>query len=103
MRYIFLSDLHGYFEPAKILLEKINYDSTKDQLVFLGDYIDRGPNSKETIEFVMQHVKDGAIALKGNRRVESSEVGKYKRDDIIKTSDKVDWEFDFILSKGVRI
>ncbi|WP_162297895.1 metallophosphoesterase family protein [Halalkalibacillus sediminis] len=65
-RTIFISDIHGHLDPFKKLLDQIQYDSSKDQLILVGDYVDRGAQSKETIDFVMSLVEEGAIALKGN-------------------------------------
>ena len=38
----------------------------KDQLILLGDYVDRGPNSKEVLEKVIELKSEGALVLKGN-------------------------------------
>lgn len=65
-RILAVSDVHGEVEKLERVLEDAQYDPTKDQLVLLGDYIDRGPHSKEVIELVMELVEEGAIALKGN-------------------------------------
>lgn len=62
-----ISDIHGCAKTFKALLEKINF-SKEDELYLLGDYIDRGPNSKGVIDTIMDletqgyHIK----ALKGN-------------------------------------
>ena len=42
MNYV-ISDLHGCYDKYKVLLEKINF-SENDNLYFLGDALDRGPN-----------------------------------------------------------
>ncbi|GGI47080.1 serine/threonine protein phosphatase [Paenibacillus marchantiophytorum] len=66
-RTLVISDIHGCVEEFKQLLDKVNFQAEEDQLVLLGDYVDRGPNSLETVEFVMYLVRDKqAIALKGN-------------------------------------
>lgn len=54
------------FDKFVELLDKVNYDSDNDQLVLLGDYIDRGPDSKKVLDLVIELVKDGAVALMGN-------------------------------------
>ncbi|WP_342780026.1 metallophosphoesterase family protein [Cohnella terricola] len=67
MRTLMISDIHGCQEPFDRLLQEIGYDSARDQLVLLGDYIDRGPRSKEVVERVMELVdRHGAVALRGN-------------------------------------
>ncbi|NRF94484.1 serine/threonine protein phosphatase [Paenibacillus frigoriresistens] len=66
-RTLVVSDIHGCVDEFKQLLDKVNYNAVEDQLVLLGDYVDRGPQSRETVEFVMHLVREkGAIALKGN-------------------------------------
>jgi serine/threonine protein phosphatase 1 len=67
VRTLVISDIHGCLEQFNRLLELVKYDSSEDTLVLLGDYVDRGPASKESVEAVMALVKDkGVIALKGN-------------------------------------
>ncbi|WP_339241788.1 metallophosphoesterase family protein [Paenibacillus sp. FSL R5-0517] len=66
-RTIMVSDIHGCIDPINQLLHDINYNSKYDQLILLGDYVDRGPNSKEVVKEVIQLVKEHhAIALRGN-------------------------------------
>lgn len=65
-RTLVISDIHGELELFEELLQVVEYDSNKDQLILLGDYIDRGPNSKGVLEKVIQLKNDGAIVLKGN-------------------------------------
>ena len=66
-RTLAVSDIHGCVDEFKQLLDKVNFNAAEDQLVLLGDYVDRGPASRETVEFVMNLVREkGAIALKGN-------------------------------------
>ncbi len=67
MRSLVISDIHGCYEEFCLLLDKVNYCAAEDRLILLGDYIDRGPNSKQVIEKVIELVNnDEAIALKGN-------------------------------------
>lgn len=47
------SDIHGMFREFIELLKKINF-SKDDKLYVLGDAIDRGPNSIDTIKFIME-------------------------------------------------
>ncbi|MFC7322932.1 metallophosphoesterase family protein [Halobacillus campisalis] len=67
MRYLVVSDIHGEIDKFESLLAKASYEPEKDQLILLGDYVDRGPNSRAVVKKVKQLVEeDGAIALKGN-------------------------------------
>ncbi len=63
-----IADIHGCFQTLKALMEnKICPDPT-DTLYFLGDYIDRGPNSKEVIDYMMvlQSSNMHIVPLMGN-------------------------------------
>jgi serine/threonine protein phosphatase 1 len=69
MKRIFaIGDIHGCYDRLKALMEKIPIDCSRDTLVFIGDYIDRGPNSVEVVDYLIQ-LKDRVpevIFLKGN-------------------------------------
>ncbi|MDK2785515.1 MAG: serine/threonine protein phosphatase 1 [Thermotoga sp.] len=61
-----VGDIHGCFFALKALLEKLPLGK-EDELVFLGDYVDRGPNSKEVVEFLMELSRHHrCIFLRGN-------------------------------------
>jgi len=47
----FISDIHGHYNLFIKLLEKINFSSC-DDMIILGDIIDKGPNSIKMIKFV---------------------------------------------------
>lgn len=66
MRILAISDIHGQLDKLKKLLELVKYDKTKDQLVLLDDYTDRGYQNIETLKYIMKLEKEGAIVLKGN-------------------------------------
>ena len=68
-----IGDIHGQFQLLEILLERINsYHFRKNpqanaDILFLGDYIDRGLDSKKVIDTVRAGSKEfGYICLKGN-------------------------------------
>lgn len=66
-RTLMISDIHGCLDQFNQLLEKVNYQSNEDQLILIGDYVDRGPRSKEVVDRVMDLVnKHNTIALRGN-------------------------------------
>lgn len=72
----FIGDIHGHFDELKALLKKLGYEeksgafryqNNERMVVFLGDYVDRGPNVRETINLVRNMREAGsAIALMGN-------------------------------------
>lgn len=63
-----IGDIHGCIDRLVALLGKIDADPTRDQLVFLGDYIDRGPSSYEVVDYLIQLSREmpNAVFLKGN-------------------------------------
>lgn len=70
----FIGDVHGHADKLQELLIKMNY-TDKDgcyahperKVLFVGDYIDRGPQILQTLEIVKGMVERGnAIALMGN-------------------------------------
>ncbi|SDZ22656.1 MULTISPECIES: metallophosphoesterase family protein [unclassified Bacillus (in: firmicutes)] len=65
-RFLVISDIHGEIEKFEKLLVEAQYNAKQDQLILLGDYVDRGPNAKAVIEKVMELKEEGAFVLKGN-------------------------------------
>ena len=59
-----IGDIHGEYDKLKRLLELIEFDYENDQLISLGDIVDRGPNSYECVEELLK-IKN-LIALRGN-------------------------------------
>lgn len=70
----FIGDIHGYADMLIELLEKLGYSKRNGvychptrKVLFVGDYIDRGPKILNTLKIVRQMVESGnAIALMGN-------------------------------------
>ena len=65
-RLLVMGDIHGQYEKMQKVLELAAYDPAKDRLVLLGDYVDRGPDSKRVVDAVIRLVASGAVALYGN-------------------------------------
>jgi serine/threonine protein phosphatase 1 len=75
-----IPDIHGCAATLQIVLEQYIKPEKSDRLIFLGDYIDRGPDSKGVINLIMKLEQEGYTvrALKGNH--ESSCVKAWKAD-----------------------
>lgn len=59
-------DVHGCFEPLREYFEKYPYN-VEDGYVFTGDYLDRGIQNKETLEFILSmYQKPNVLLLEGN-------------------------------------
>ena len=63
-----IGDIHGCYEKLQRLMQRLPYDPQQDTLVFLGDYIDRGPQSKEVMAYLCQlrQQAEKCIMLIGN-------------------------------------
>jgi serine/threonine protein phosphatase 1 len=65
-----IGDLHGHLDALEQLLDQIQPDLTQERLVFMGDYIDRGPQPKGVVDYVLRLKNsappDQVICLKGN-------------------------------------
>ncbi len=63
-----IPDIHGCLHTLKSLVESQIVPAKDDQLMFLGDFVDRGPDSKGVLDYVMGLQEQGydIIALKGN-------------------------------------
>lgn len=69
MQKIFaIGDIHGCYEKLCELMDKIPINMARDQLLFIGDYIDRGRGSIEVLDYLIDLKKrsPGIIFLKGN-------------------------------------
>jgi hypothetical protein len=70
----FIGDIHGHADKLKDLLNKLGYSINNGayahperKVLFVGDYIDRGHQIRETLQIVKAMVDAGnAIALMGN-------------------------------------
>ena len=61
-----ICDVHGHLEPLKILLDNHEF-SPNDTIVFLGDYVDKGPDVAGTLEFLTQiSNQSNMVFLRGN-------------------------------------
>lgn len=63
-----VGDIHGQNAMLDDILDRIERDGGGGRVVFLGDYVDRGPGSKAVIQTFVQGLADGRdwIFVKGN-------------------------------------
>jgi len=73
--YDLIGDIHGYATELKALLTKMDYQEIdgvwqhpdERQVIFLGDFVDRGPEQIETVQIAKAMVDKGkALAVMGN-------------------------------------
>ena len=69
MRLLAIGDIHGCHQALVGLLEAVR-PSPADCLIFLGDYIDRGPASRQVLDTLLE-LKDkcSPVFLRGNHEV----------------------------------
>ena len=67
-RIFIIGDIHGCLEMLKRLMERIAWHPERDGLIFLGDYIDRGKDSKDVVDYILaiSKISSSVCCLKGN-------------------------------------
>src|SRR6056297_3080965 len=67
MRYA-ISDIHGCFKTFRRLIESGIKMEKNDQLFLMGDYIDRGPSSKQVLDYILYLMENNynVVLLRGN-------------------------------------
>jgi hypothetical protein len=72
--YDIIGDIHGHADALRRLLHELGYEKGADcwrhpqrKVVFLGDFVDRGPEIKQVLEIARPMVESGqALAVMGN-------------------------------------
>jgi len=81
-KYIAIGDIHGCFHSMKALLKKLEpyYDR---QFVFVGDYIDRGPGSKQVVDHLLDFKeKVDCVFLRGNHEQMLLDAFRHNKKDL---------------------
>lgn len=67
-RHLVVSDIHGCSKTLKSLIENKVLLTKNDKVYFLGDYIDRGPDSSGVLDYIIGLINEGynIIPLRGN-------------------------------------
>lgn len=86
MNYTYaIGDIHGRYDLLQDLINKINQHTAnigadKVTLVFLGDYVDRGPQSAQVVEYLRKLTdteKLKHVSLRGNHEDMMAEVSDF--------------------------
>ena len=67
-----IGDIHGCYKTLRSVVEKKINLTKDDQLFLLGDYINKGPESKKTLNYIIKLIKLGYMIypLRGNHEDE---------------------------------
>src|SRR5436190_4851751 len=82
-----IGDVQGCCDELKALLSRCHYSADRDQLWFVGDLVNRGPQSLETLRFVRALGANATVVL-GNHDLHLLAVAfgsrrKLKEDDTL--------------------
>ncbi len=72
-----IGDIHGCLTALKTLYKAVGI-SSDDTMIFLGDYVDRGPHSAQVIDWILERDDRNAFALRGNHEVMMMEFCRRK-------------------------
>lgn len=63
-----IGDIHGCADKLATLLGRLPYEAGRDTLVFIGDYLDRGPGARQVLDQLCRLRREGVrlVALMGN-------------------------------------
>ncbi|WP_171594432.1 metallophosphoesterase [Marinifilum caeruleilacunae] len=101
--YDIIGDIHGEAETLKKLLKSLGYNDSEEgffhperKAVFVGDFVDRGPQIFETLKIVKKMVtSNNAYAVVGNHELNvlayytKDEDGAYLRDHNLKNKTQI--------------
>src|SRR5690554_7157942 len=82
-KYDLIGDIHGHANDLIELLEHLDYKKVdgcyrhaERQVIFLGDFVDRGSNQRKVLDIVMPMVNQKtALAVMGNHELDRKSTG----------------------------
>lgn len=90
-KIIFVGDTHGDLEASQKIIR--DYLKSGNKIVFLGDYVDRGPFSKENLDFLLKQKEQfpkQIYLLQGNH--EGHRIFKFSPAEFWENLEKKDYE-----------
>jgi serine/threonine protein phosphatase 1 len=78
MRTLVIGDIHGCYDALLALVEAVGL-TADDRLITLGDYVDRGPSSREVVDWLIDwSVTGNLVPLLGNHEIMMSSAADDK-------------------------
>ncbi|SCU98417.1 LAMI_0F14532g1_1 [Lachancea mirantina] len=68
-RYVFVGDVHGMFDEFEQLMRDLNVDDGSTQVVLLGDFVSKGPDSVKTVDYLLENTNSTRCIL-GNHELD---------------------------------
>ena len=68
MRTLAIGDIHGCYQSLKRLESAAKF-TPDDQIVALGDFVDRGPDTRSVLDWLIDRQDHGLVALRGNHEL----------------------------------
>lgn len=68
MRTLAIGDIHGCYQSLKRLESAAKF-APDDQIITLGDFVDRGPDTRSVLDWLIDRQEHGLIALRGNHEL----------------------------------
>ncbi len=68
MAYYAVGDIQGCYDPLARLLERVNFDTSKDTLLCVGDLVNRGPKSLKTLR-LLKSLENQCVSVLGNHDI----------------------------------
>ena len=79
MRVLAIGDIHGCYAALTTLEQYVPF-GPDDRLVTIGDYVDRGPNSRQVVDWLIARKADRTvIPIRGNHEITMCAARKSER------------------------